>query len=93
MHKTHIFDQKNNTKIKFLPTYLSYFFSVRYRKQTISFFRPNKTIAWSQVISKVFAGPEQDSNLGSDEKPGAVSGNTLDRSAIRAGPGLVEKMS
>ena len=25
----------------FLPTYLPYFFSDRYRKQTISFFRPN----------------------------------------------------
>ena len=40
MHKTHIFDQKNNAKkIFFLPTYLPYFFSGRYRKQTI-FFRP-----------------------------------------------------
>ena len=43
MHKTHIFDQKNNAKkIKNLPTYLPYFFSDRYRKQTISFFRPNE---------------------------------------------------
>ena len=38
MHKTHIFDQKNKAKKeKFLPTYLPYFFSGRYRKQTIVF--------------------------------------------------------
>ena len=36
MHKTDIFDQKNNVKNL---TYLSYFFPDRYRKQTISFFR------------------------------------------------------
>ena len=43
MHKTHIFDQKNNAKIFFLPpTYLPYFFSDRYRKQTVYFFRPNE---------------------------------------------------
>ena len=41
MHKTHIFDQKNNEKKNLLPTYLPYFFSDRYRKQTISFFKPN----------------------------------------------------
>ena len=35
MHKTHIFDQKNNA------TYLPYIFSDRYRKQTFSFFRPD----------------------------------------------------
>ena len=33
MHKTHIFDNK----IFFLPTYLPYFFSDCYRKQTIFF--------------------------------------------------------
>ena len=27
MHKTHIFDKKNNAKKIFLPTYLPYFFS------------------------------------------------------------------
>ena len=37
MHKTHIFDQNNNAKIIFLPTYVPYFFSDRYRKQTIFF--------------------------------------------------------
>ena len=41
MQKTHIFDQKNNAKKIFLPTYLPYFFSERYRKQTIYFFRPD----------------------------------------------------
>ena len=41
MHKTHIFDQKNNAKKIFLSTYLPYFFTGRYRKQTIYFFRPN----------------------------------------------------
>ena len=40
MHKSHIFDQRNNEKKMFLPTYLPYFFPDRYRKQTISFFRP-----------------------------------------------------
>ena len=40
MHKTHIFDQKNNAKKNILLTYLPYFFSDRYRKQTIIFFRP-----------------------------------------------------
>ena len=38
MHKKHIFDQKNNAKLFFLPYFL--FISDRYRKQTISFFRP-----------------------------------------------------
>ena len=37
MHKIHIFDQKNNPKNIFLPTYLPYFILDRYRKQTISF--------------------------------------------------------
>ena len=37
MHKTHIFDQKNNAKFFPLLTYLPYFFSDRYRKQTILF--------------------------------------------------------
>ena len=36
MHKTHIFDQKDNNEF-FLPTYLPYFFSYSFRKQTISF--------------------------------------------------------
>ena len=36
MHKTHIFDQRNNAKNANLP----YFFSDCYRKQTIYFFRP-----------------------------------------------------
>ena len=40
MHKTHIFDQENNAKKMFLQTYLPYFFSDPYRKQTISFYRP-----------------------------------------------------
>ena len=40
LYKIHIFDQKNNEILFFLPTYLPYFFSDRYRKQTISFFRP-----------------------------------------------------
>ena len=40
MHKTRIFDKKNNPKIYFLRTYLPYFFTDHYRKQTISFFRP-----------------------------------------------------
>ena len=39
MHKTHIFDQKNN-EFFFLATYLPYLFLDPYRKQTISFFRP-----------------------------------------------------
>ena len=39
MHKTHIFDKKIMQK-KF--TYLPYFFSDRYRKQTISFSRPKR---------------------------------------------------
>ena len=47
MHKTHIFEQKNNAKKKILPTYLPYFFSDAYRKQTIYFFRPYQL----QVIS------------------------------------------
>ena len=41
MHKTHIFDQRNNAKKKFLPSYLPYFFSDRYRKQTIFFSWPD----------------------------------------------------
>ena len=40
MHKTLIFDQK--IMDFFLPTYLPSFILDRYRKQTISFFRPNK---------------------------------------------------
>ena len=44
MHKTHIFDQKNNQKNILLPTYLPYFFSDCYRKQTISFFRPKLNV-------------------------------------------------
>ena len=39
MHKTDIFDPKNNV-ILFLTTYLPYFVLDRYRKQTISFFKP-----------------------------------------------------
>ena len=39
MHKTHIFNQKDNAKF-FLPTYLPYFFWDRYRKQTIYFLGP-----------------------------------------------------
>ena len=36
MHKTHIFDQKNNAKKNILPTYLPYFFqSVTGNKQLI----------------------------------------------------------
>ena len=41
MHKTHIFDQKNHAKKKdFTNLYLPYFFSDRYRKQTIFFSWP-----------------------------------------------------
>ena len=40
MHKTHIFDQKNNAKNIYLPTYLPYFFPDRYRKQSIYFSWP-----------------------------------------------------
>ena len=41
MQKTHIFDQKNNQKKRkfYRPTY-PIFFPDRYRKQTISSFRP-----------------------------------------------------
>ena len=44
MHKTHIFDQKNNAKNYFFTNLPTLFFLDRYRKQTISFFR-----AYSQV--------------------------------------------
>ena len=40
----HIFDLKNSEKNFFLPTYLLYFFSDRYRKQTINFFRPRPLV-------------------------------------------------
>ena len=40
MHKTHIFDQKNNAKKNFFTDLPTLFFSDRYRKQTISLFRP-----------------------------------------------------
>ena len=40
MHETLIFEQENNHNIYILPTYLPYFFSERYRKQTI-FSGPN----------------------------------------------------
>ena len=49
MHKTHIFDQKNNAKKIFLPTYLPYLFSSRYRKQTINFLRP-KPYKWERLV-------------------------------------------
>ena len=51
MHKTHIFDQKNNeknTRFTDLPTI---FFSDRYRKQTISFFRPK--ITWESSMNSL----------------------------------------
>ena len=41
MHKTHIFDQKNNEKKQLFTDLPTLFFSDRYRKQTISFFRPS----------------------------------------------------
>ena len=42
MHKTHIFDQKNNANNFFLPTYLPYFFPDHYRKQTKKNSRPKQ---------------------------------------------------
>ena len=37
----------------FLPTYLPYFFSDRYRKQTISFFRPNQHFTKGQFNNSI----------------------------------------
>ena len=54
MHKTEIFDQKNNAKKFFLPTYLPYFFMDCYRKKTISFFRPKGVhvlLSWNSKLA------------------------------------------
>ena len=62
MHKTHIFDQKNNAKKMFLPTYLPYFFSDRYRKQTIYFFRPNLTEIINRLLESIYTHCEEPVN-------------------------------
>ena len=60
MHKTHIFDQKNNAKKNVFTDLPTLFFSDRYRKQTIYFLRPCE-ILFKRNISKIvrlFFAPE-----------------------------------
>ena len=69
MHKTHIFDQINSEK-NVLLTYLPYFFSDHYRKQTIFFSRPYYSVSKACDIVLRLEGPQLGTILFKSRLPG-----------------------